>query len=169
VSYVLKDKKLVLDGEYEAKGTLYLLTGEWKKVEEKKVEGKKGGSLSVSSVDPHKAAEKPKLGADSADVALQLKVARLKLNESELKMKTVIELFKSGAATLEDVGEEEITVARHRIVVDLLIIVEVRTKNLERMRRLFEVKGASQRDLERASQLVENARKQLEHFRQSER
>jgi hypothetical protein len=41
VSYVLKDKKLVLDGEYEAKGTLYLLTGEWKKVEEKKVEGKK--------------------------------------------------------------------------------------------------------------------------------
>jgi hypothetical protein len=41
VSYVLKDKKLVLDGEYEANGTLYLLTGEWKKVEEKKVEGKK--------------------------------------------------------------------------------------------------------------------------------
>jgi len=36
VTYVLKDKKLVLDGEYEAKGTLYLLTGEWKKVQEKK-------------------------------------------------------------------------------------------------------------------------------------
>ena len=41
VSYVLKDKKLVLDGEYEANGTLYLLTGEWKRVEEKKVKGKK--------------------------------------------------------------------------------------------------------------------------------
>src|SRR5262249_33052167 len=36
VSYVIKDKKLVLDGEYEANGTLYLLTGEWKKVDEKK-------------------------------------------------------------------------------------------------------------------------------------
>src|SRR5262245_34438620 len=41
VRYVLKDKKLVLDGEYESNGTLYLLTGEWKKVEEKKVEEKK--------------------------------------------------------------------------------------------------------------------------------
>src|SRR5262245_35497929 len=41
VSYVFKDKKLVLDGEYEARGTLYLLTGEWKKVEEQKVEEKK--------------------------------------------------------------------------------------------------------------------------------
>src|SRR5262249_18323408 len=36
VIYVIKYKKLVLDGEYEANGTLYFLTGEWKKVEEKK-------------------------------------------------------------------------------------------------------------------------------------
>jgi hypothetical protein len=41
VRYVLKDKKLVLDGDYDAIGVLYPLTGEWKKVEEKKVEGKK--------------------------------------------------------------------------------------------------------------------------------
>jgi hypothetical protein len=36
VRYVVKEKKLVLDGEYEANGILYLLTGEWKKVEESK-------------------------------------------------------------------------------------------------------------------------------------
>src|SRR5262249_3507172 len=35
ISYTLKADRLILDGEYEAGGTLYLLTGEYKKIQAK--------------------------------------------------------------------------------------------------------------------------------------
>ncbi len=113
--------------------------------------------------------EEPKNGKAEAPRPDKMKAARLKLNQSELELKRVVELFKNKNASLEDIGEQEITVARNRIVVELLTIVEVRTKHLSRIQTLFELKSVSQRELETASQWVENANKQLEQFEKSER
>ncbi len=125
--------------------------------EPKKEQEPKNGKAEVPSPDV------------STEVGLKMKVARLKLNENELELKRIVELFKNKNASLEDIGEQEITVARNRIVVELLTILEVRTTHLNRMQTLFKAGSVSQRALERGSQLVENARKQLEQFDKSER
>jgi RNA polymerase sigma factor (sigma-70 family) len=152
--------------KYEIDGdTLYLV---------KVIEVRMSIRMTLKRAPAGKAARSPEQDAkakkDDAEqaIAKKLNAARQKLNHSEVELRRVELLHKTSSTSLEDVANAQIGVARNRIAVELLTIVEIRTKSLSRVQKLLQTKAVSERDVERARELVKKATEQWERFEKSE-
>ena len=110
------------------------------------------------------------------EVVAELKNARASLERDENDLKTVAELDRMG----QKVGGLELTiqklmrslgpnyyrvkVAESRIHVEMLVVLDHRMRELDRMRTLFQQGVLPKSGVEEATQAVEKARKQLERF-----